>query len=287
MKEALAIFVIIIIQQSVEQSTNIVPTKYERVYVEGSSLSSIKTTNLGAQGYGWNNYRVHISKKWWLCTSFSLKSVQCASMCLINPNCEVYTYDSSQCEEGSATDLIGTSPDSPNAKTAFIDQDLYKNNKGRRCDLFSRESKSHWCFQPMEYGCGPDGQHALLHVVKALTPDQQHHVMDHSMQGYIALAVGRRLKHVKVCMINVSHSNVDFILLIAVEGTWSAWSTWGACSTTCNSGSRTRNRGYSGGQPCTGSASDTGNCDSKSFKTGRRKYPDTYNFLLFSPKPCT
>ena len=50
----------------------------------------------------------------------------------------------------------------------------------------------------MEYGCGQAGQHALPHVDPALALDQQPHVMDHSMQGWIAVAVGRRLKHVKV-----------------------------------------------------------------------------------------
>ena len=58
MKEALAVLVIMRIQQSVEQSTNILPTKYERVSVETSSFSSIKTTNLGAQGYGWSIFTI-------------------------------------------------------------------------------------------------------------------------------------------------------------------------------------------------------------------------------------
>ena len=56
-------------------------------------------------------------------------------------------------------------------------------------------------------------------------------------------------------------------MFFSVEGTWSAWGAWGTCSTTCNSGSRTRTRSFTGGQPCTGSSSDTGNCDSKLDKT--------------------
>ena len=56
------------------------------------------------------------------------------------------------------------------------------------------------------------------------------------------------------------------VILSAVEGTWVAWSSWGSCSTSCNSGSRTRSRSYNGGQPCTGSSTDTGNCDSASRK---------------------
>ena len=125
------------------------------------------------------------------------------------------------------------------------------------------KSQPHWYFQPMECGCGQDGQHAPPRVEQVLAPDQQHHVMGHSMPGWIAVAVGHRLKAVKVCFFNKGHSKESFILSFAVEGTWSAWGAWGTCTTTCNSGSRTRTRGYTGGQPCTGSSSDTGNCDSE------------------------
>ena len=52
-------------------------------------------------------------------------------------------------------------------------------------------------------------------------------------------------------------------MVFLVEGVWSAWGAWGTCTTTCNTGSRTRTRSYTGGQPCAGSASETGNCDSK------------------------
>ena len=80
------------------------------------------------------------------------------------------------------------------------------------------------------------------------------------------MAVGQRLKHVKVSLFIECHSKGVFIIFFAVEGVWSAWGTWGACTTTCNTGSRTRTRGYTGGQPCTGSSSDTGNCVSKFFQ---------------------
>ena len=36
-----------------------------------------------------------------------------------------------QCEEGVASNLVGTTPNSPNAKAVSIDQDLYRNNKGK------------------------------------------------------------------------------------------------------------------------------------------------------------
>ena len=61
---------------------------------------------------------------------FSLKSVQCASICSINSKCEVYNQDSFNCDEASASDLIGTLADSPTAKIVYIEQNLYKNNKG-------------------------------------------------------------------------------------------------------------------------------------------------------------
>ena len=50
-KEALVVLVLIIIEQSVEQTTNIAATKYERVYVESSSFSSIKATQFQSQGW--------------------------------------------------------------------------------------------------------------------------------------------------------------------------------------------------------------------------------------------
>ena len=50
-KEALVVLVIIIIDQSLEQTTNIAATKYERVFVDSSSFSSIKTTQFISQGY--------------------------------------------------------------------------------------------------------------------------------------------------------------------------------------------------------------------------------------------
>ena len=68
------------------------------------------------------------------------------------------------------------------------------------------------------------------------------------------------------CLINTIQRGL-FILLIAVEGVWSTWGPWASCTTTCNTGSRSRTRGYTGGQPCTGSSSDTGNCESKFFRT--------------------
>ena len=113
----------------------------------------------------------------------SLKSVQCASMCSNNPNCEVWSYDSVQCEEGVASNLVGTTPNSPNAKAASIDQDLYRNNKGKINNVLRVLLSANTLFQLMEYGCGEDGQHALPRAERVLVPEQQHHAMGHSMQG--------------------------------------------------------------------------------------------------------
>ena len=73
---------------------------------------------------------------------------------------------------------------------------------GKIMQLLMKQFQSY--FQLMEYGCGLDGQHVLQHADLVHVPDQQH-VMDHSMQGWIAVAVGQRLKLVKVCLFNVWH----------------------------------------------------------------------------------
>ena len=113
-----------------------------------------------------------------------------------------------QCEEGVASNLVGTTPNSPNAKAASIDQDLYRNNKGKISNNVLRVVLSaNTLFQLMEYGCGEDGQHALPHVERVLVPEQQHHAKGHSMQGKIVLAVESRLKRVKVCLFNKSFSH--------------------------------------------------------------------------------
>lgn len=48
------------------------------------------------------------------------------------------------------------------------------------------------------------------------------------------------------------------------EGTWDNWSSWGACSTTCDSsGSWSRSRSHTGNMPCIGSDSEVASCQSK------------------------
>ena len=49
-------------------------------------------------------------------------------------------------------------------------------------------------------------------------------------------------------------------LIILVEGAWTTWDNWGACSGTCNTNTRTRSMLYSGNMPCSGTSSETGAC---------------------------
>ena len=61
-KEALVVLVVLIIEQSVEQTTNIASTKYERVYVGSSSFSSIKATTFN------RSMTVNLKSKMHFCT---------------------------------------------------------------------------------------------------------------------------------------------------------------------------------------------------------------------------
>ena len=56
----------------------------------------------------------------------------CASMCKTNPNCETYFVEASQCHEGEALSLIGSSSNLPSSKEVYIEQNIYANNKGER-----------------------------------------------------------------------------------------------------------------------------------------------------------
>ena len=56
-----------------------------------------------------------------------------------------------------------------------------------------------------------------------------------------------------------------FIVQFSVEGAWTTWDNWGACSGTCNTNTRTRSMLYSGNLPCTGTSSETGNCQSEEY----------------------
>ena len=56
---------------------------------------------------------------------------------------------------------------------------------------------------------------------------------------------------------------------LSVDGSWGAWNTWGACSVSCDQGTRHRSRVCDdpaplyGGKTCAGSDSETGNCQIK------------------------
>ena len=51
--------------------------------------------------------------------------------------------------------------------------------------------------------------------------------------------------------------------LLPVEGSWTAWGAFGTCSVTCGTGSQSQTRGYSGNQPCSGTATNSQSCNGK------------------------
>ena len=59
-------------------------------------------------------------------------------------------------------------------------------------------------------------------------------------------------------------THIHIGLRYLVEGSWSGWGSWGSCSTSCGYGTLTRSRGYSGGQPCSGSSVSTTSCGTTS-----------------------
>ena len=61
--------------------------------------------------------------------------------------------------------------------------------------------------------------------------------------------------------ISLTTEKLNFTL--SVEGAWTTWGNWGSCSGTCNSNTRIRSMLYNGNLPCTGTSSQTGNCQSE------------------------
>ena len=51
--------------------------------------------------------------------------------------------------------------------------------------------------------------------------------------------------------------------IYAVEGTWTTWEPWGACSSSCGIGTQSRTRNFTGGMPCIGNKTDAQNCQSE------------------------
>ena len=86
-------------------------------------------------------------------------------------------------------------------------------------------------------------------------------------EGCRAAAPIRILRGVKVSFMQLDKkflSHDQSYLNHQVEGTWDHWSSWGACSTTCDStGTWSRSRTHSGNMPCTGSNTETAGCQSE------------------------
>ena len=61
----------------------------------------------------------------------------------------------------------------------------------------------------------------------------------------------------------------------SVDCTWSNWSSWGSCSKTCGSGTKTRSRSKNGpyhdGIDCVGSSSDSTSCNTNSCPASKPK----------------
>ena len=55
---------------------------------------------------------------------FRSKVIYCGSLCTANANCEAYYHESSNCYEATASGLIGTVSDSPDAMAVFMDSSI-------------------------------------------------------------------------------------------------------------------------------------------------------------------
>ena len=107
---------------------------------------------------------------------------------------------------------------------------------------------------------GVDGQHApqLVGLVTELAPEG-------TQRAGLALAVTQILKAAKVryiCFLDTLKVFLYSINVVSVEGSWESWVSWSACSDTCGVGTRDRSRVHNAGLPCTGSPTDTENCQS-------------------------
>ena len=67
-----------------------------------------------------------------------------------------------------------------------------------------------------------------------------------------------------ICVITVF--NLSLVFMFIVDGGWGNWTTWTACSQTCDTGSTTRERTCDnpipqyGGNNCSGNGTDTASC---------------------------
>ena len=89
-----------------------------------------------------------------------------------------------------------------------------------------------------------------------------------TLEGCHAAALAQTLRVAKVSHTSLndlkSKKHYKINLELTVEGTWDIWSSWGACSTTCDStGIWSRSRSHTGNMPCIGSNTETAGCQSE------------------------
>ena len=74
--------------------------------------------------------------------------------------------------------------------------------------------------------------------------------------------------------------------LSSVAGGWSAWSSYGACSVTCGTGSKSRTRSCTnpspsnGGADCSGDSTETADCNTESCPGGKIYFCETVVYYI-------
>ena len=109
------------------------------------------------------------------------------------------------------------------------------------------------------------GQHGIIGVLA------QGHAMPTPglVQCFIVVTCHAQELQVKQETVKVRHSLSSLFKALScfsqfsVEGSWTAWGAFGACSTTCGTGSHSQTRSYTGNRPCTSSDTNTQSCIGK------------------------
>ena len=98
----------------------------------------------------------------------------------------------------------------------------------------------------------------LLHMEALLVLDREQTAQGHAIRGLV------QVSHAKITDYFCMWEHLSYL----VDGNWSTWLAWGACSVTCGPGVKSRSRNCDnpapqfGGNNCGGTTSDTGACTS-------------------------